>query len=165
MCLFLPERNSSHDPACVRCGKRSNPAAAAGSGAKCPPKEKENQRRCADGKRRASLEKADTSRHVPSSTEPSVATSSQFLFSKPLRCTPRPAALTSMSEEEWEWEQWLPCRPGLAPRSVSHAAAAAEGWRSVATLRRMQTAAPPPPQVPSPPFLFPDIWLVHSSPR
>lgn len=36
-----------------------------------------------------------------------------------------------------------PCRPGIPPRSVEHAADAAERWRSVATLRRIRPSPRP----------------------
>lgn len=89
---------------------------------------------------------AEMSGHLPSSTDNTVAIRSQFLFNKPRKCAPRPPALpiTSMSavlgrRGEEGWQQWLPCRRGMPPSSVSHAA---EGWSSVATHRRMLTLPP-----------------------
>lgn len=112
------------------------------------------QRRCADSKKRgASLQKANMSRHVPSSTEETVAIRSQFLFSKPLRCTPRPAALTSMSAEE-EQQQWLqesrraPCHMQPTRLRDGGALLCCEGCGH----QTLQTAALPPPQVSNPSF-------------
>lgn len=98
--------------------------------------------------------RTETSWHLPSSTDNTVAIRSQFLFNKPLKCAPRPPALPIPSMSDF-----LGRRGGIAtmapvqtrnPGSVSHAADAAEGWSSVATHRRMRPSGSEGAQWPFP---------------